>query len=313
MRDTLGSAMTELRVQLSGEHAELGEVPARDVARLIIEVERALASTAYVVLGRRRRSTGRYQQTIADAVRLRLLGVERGSVVPVLELPEVADAAAFDLDAPSLGEAALSALLGAANPTNSAHPAVAAALLDVAERVYVGDRYEALAFEVRRRGQVVTRARVDGQVRRRLRDFVNSVPSEAMRADAVLGVLYEADFERNTARLRSPARQVVEVRFSDEQADDIQAALRQQATLRGEVVYDAETQMVQRVVLREVIRGEQLALPDLDPDDFWRPRTFDELAEAHGSADAVSVDAVYDADATEDEREAFMAALAELG
>jgi len=175
----------------------------------------------------------------------------------------------------------------------------------------VGDRYETVTFEVRRGSGAITHTRVDARVRQRLRSVVDSAPNAAMRADVVLGVLVEADFEKNTARLRSPARQAVDVSFTDKQADDIQAALRQQATLRGEVAYDPRTPTVQKVLLREVVRGRQLVLHDLDPEEFWQARTFDDLAEAHGTASPLSVDHLY-SEASEDERDAFMAALAEL-
>lgn len=305
--------MTELRLRLTGQHAELGAIPAGDVARLIIEVERALVHTAYVVLGRRKSWTGRPEQPIAEAVRLRLRSVESGSVVPVLELPELPNTGMLDFETESLGEAALAALLGATDPTESVHPAVAAALLDVAEKAYIGDRYDTLTFEVRRPERSPATATVDARVRRSLREFVDAAPSEAMRPDAVLGVLFEANFEKNTARLRSPARQVVDVTFDDEHADDIQAALRQHTSLRGEVIYDPATQAVQRVIVRELVHGEQLVLPHVEPDHYWRARTLDELAETHGTTAPVRTDTMHDALASDEERDAFMAALADLG
>jgi hypothetical protein len=306
--------MTELRLRLTGEHAQLGEVPASDVARLIIEVERALVHTAYLVLGRRKSWTGRPEQTIAEAVRLRLRGVESGSVVPVLDLPgPTEEDGTLDFVAEPLGDAALALLLDAAEPAQRVHPRAAAALLDVAEKARIGDRYEALTMEARGPHRTWKRARVDRRVRRSLREYVDTAPEEAMRPDAVLGVLFEANFEKNTARLRSPARQVVEVAFGEDHADDIQAALRQQTALRGEVTYDPNTQTVQRVSLQEIMRGEQLALPGLDAEEYWASPSLDELAEAHGTTSVVEVAAMHDADATDEERDSFMAALAELG
>jgi hypothetical protein len=304
--------MTELRVRLTGEHAVLGEVPAVDVARLILEVERALLSSAYAVL-QRTRSTGRPKRPIADAVRLRLRAVESGSVVPVMELPDVeADEGTLDLDVEPLGDAALTTLLDAASAPQSAHPAVVAALAEVADTARIGDRYDEVVFEVRRPGRPRRSVGVDATVRRSLHECVDSLPPEATRPDAVIGTLFEANFERNTARLRSPTGQNVDVTFDDEHADDIQLALRRQTAIRGEVVYDPDKQLVQRVFLREFVRGEQLVLPDVDPDDYWRERSLDELAAASGTGEPVSVDAVFDADASDEERDAFMAALADL-
>ena len=81
--------MTELRVELSGEDARFGTVAAADVAVLIMGVERALSRAASVKLGRPKMTTGRYEQVIAQSVRLRLRALEEGSIVPVFEIPEL--------------------------------------------------------------------------------------------------------------------------------------------------------------------------------------------------------------------------------
>jgi hypothetical protein len=305
--------MSEVRVKLIGEDAKLGEVPASDVAKLIIEVELALRRAAAAIIGRPKTATGgRFKQSIESAIRLRLRAVEEGSVVPVLELPDAAEESGrLDLGDEALGEVALRALLEAADVQEGTNPTVASALLEVADSVHVGDRYEAIEFKVAANGRPGRKARVDGDARRRLRSYVDNTMSPAVRPDVVVGVLFEADFEKKTARLRSPTNQVVEVRFDDDLADDIQAALRQQATLRGEVSYDPKDHIARSVALREVVRGEQLVL-GLDADEFWREHTFAELAAIQGSGQPIDPSTLYDAEATDEEREAFMAALAEL-
>jgi hypothetical protein len=308
--------VTEVRVRLSGEHAELGQVPAGDVARLILEVERALARAAYVVLGRPRRQTGRYEQAIESAIRLRLSGLEAGSVVSVLELPALPepDDAALALDAESLGEAALDALLrAAADPkVDQADPYLAEAVLELADRLYIGERYDAVTIEARSERPRTRRvARIDHDVRARLREVVDDSTFTPVHRDTVVGVLVEADFERCTARLRGALRQAVDVRFTPNQADEIQAALREPATLQGEVTYDPRDHVVRSVTLRRIVRGEQMTL-DLDPDEFWRERSFDELAVMQATNEPVHVETLHDAEASEEERDAFMAALAEL-
>jgi hypothetical protein len=58
--------------------------------------------------------------------------------------------------------------------------------------------------------------------------------------------------------------------------------------------------------------GEQLVL-GLDPRAFWSSASFEELAHKQRSGQPVDPDAIYDAGASEQERDAFMSALAELG
>lgn len=304
--------MSELRVELAGEEAKLGEVPAADVARLILGVERAMARAASVVLGRPKTTTGRYDDVIERAVRLKLRAVVEGSVDAVMEVPGVAsgDDGTLDLDAASLGESALGQLLDAADPQKHPHPVVAKGLLEMTELLRVGERYDAITFDSKANGRR-RKVRVDGEVRARLRAYVDSVPPPPVRQDAVVGVLVEADFEKRTARLRTPTLPAVQVSFAEELDDDIHAALRQQATLRGEIVYDPKTHVARSVVLRKVDRGEQLVL-GLDAEEFWRERSFEDLARQQGAGEPVDPESLYDAEASDEERDAFMAVLAEL-
>jgi hypothetical protein len=305
--------MKAFRVKLDGEHARLGEVPAADVARLLLLLEKAAAQAAAVMLHQPKTTTGRYKGVIEQAVHFRLVAIEEGSVVPVLELP---DPVPFDgeqtlgLDVISLGESAVEALLDAAQkPTD---PIIAKAILDVADGMYVGERYDAIVFDVPANGRRRQRrkVKVDGRVRKRLRTYVDATPPPLPRPDDLVGVLVEADFERHTARLRTPTEAGIDVAFSDDQADDIQAALRQSSTVRGDVLYDAKTHTAKSVRLTEIVRGiEQLVL---DPGEFWRELSFEDLAERQGSGRPADPDALYDAEATDDERDAVMAALAEL-
>lgn len=304
--------MSELRVRLTGEHAELGEVPARDVAHLILEVERALMRVASAIAGRPRgASGGRYKQPVTDAVRLRLKGVESGSVVPVLEIPDVDTSEdALELDDESLGGAALSTLLNATEDEEHADLIAAEALLGIASKAGIGDRYEAVTFEVAANGKPARSVRLDGQKRQRLQKRVEEAPPP-VHPDTVVGRLYEANFDTRTAKLRSPAGQSVDVTFSEEHDDDIQSALRQEARLVGDVLYDQKENLVRSVTLSSMERGEQMIL-GLDADEFWLTRSFDDLAAIQGTSAPVDLDELYDADATEEERDAFIAGLSDL-
>jgi hypothetical protein len=61
--------------------------------------------------------------------------------------------------------------------------------------------------------------RVDGQVRQRLRSYVDSAPPVPTRTDALAGVLVEADFEKRTARLSATTEPAVQIGFDEKLAD----------------------------------------------------------------------------------------------
>jgi hypothetical protein len=118
---------TVLRVSLTGRDAELGKVAAADFARLLIGVERVVARAAGHVIGRQVKPTGRRGRTIEHATHFRLLAVETGSVVGVLELADAPeDDETLDLEAAGLGELALDAALATITAPEPAQ-------LDVAE------------------------------------------------------------------------------------------------------------------------------------------------------------------------------------
>src|ERR671918_6693 len=100
--------MTEIRVKLEGEQAQLGRIPSADVARLLLLLEKAAAQAAAVILHQPKTTTGRYKGVIEQAVHFRLVSIEAGSVAPVLELPDTAPpelgAATLDFDVVTLGE-----------------------------------------------------------------------------------------------------------------------------------------------------------------------------------------------------------------
>jgi hypothetical protein len=308
--------MSELRIKLEGDTARLGQVPAADVAQLILSFERALAQAAAVVLGKPKTTTGRYKAVIEQAAALRLVAIEEGSVVPVLELPDhvpLADKDELDFDVATLGHSALDTVLDvAANDAGKpVHPLVAKAVLEMTERLHIGTRYEAMTLiEAPNGSRAGRQARVDGAARERLHRCVAEAESLATRAEDLTGVLFEADFEKRTARLRTATQGVVEVSFEPEHDDAIHTALRQSSTVRGEVIYDPHTHAAKTVHLQEVVRGiEQLVL---DPGVFWRAASFAELAAEQGAGAPIDPASLEDDQASEQEREAFMAAIGEL-
>jgi hypothetical protein len=308
--------MAEFEIKLEGDEAKLGRVPARDVALLLLGAENAVMRAASVVLRRPKRAPGRGEGVVEQASRFRLQAIKEGSVRAVLELPEP-DAAlvpnALDFDVPSLSEMAVEEVMNTLD-TGAGDPRVAGALLDLAKRVRIGERYDGVRF-VLKPTRVAPRKRrrtawLDAALTERLRENVER-GKDPPRDDSLFGVLVEADFERNSARLRGPFNEVVTVAFDEALADDIQDALRRQASFEGEVAYDPETHMARSVRARRITRGTQLGL-DLDQDEFWTERSFAELAAAQGDGLATKPDELFDAEATDEERDAFMAALAEL-
>lgn len=298
-----------LRVRLEGQEAELGRVAASDFARLLLGTQSAIQRAAGHVIGRALPETGRPGKTIEDTTRLRLVAIERGSVVAVLVAPERApDPDSLELADRSLGELAIEKALCTAAGDEADLPDVADAFVRMAEEVGIGRRYEAVVFE--HAHEAHDRAvRIDAASVQRLAAAARR-PATA-KDDSVVGVLVEADFESFSARLRGPDGSKTQVQFPPDMAGEIQQALRERARLRGEVHYDPKTSEARAVELRQIVRGDQLAL-GLDPGDFWTTRSVGEIAAEHGIATITDVDTIRDREATEDEVDRMLAALEEM-
>lgn len=295
-----------LRVRLTGAEARLGRIPASDIAKLLLGVERAVARATGEVLGRRLRQTGRWGKLIESAVRFRLVGIEEGSVVGILELPELEpEPDTLNFDVSTLGELGLVAALKTA-VGQTADSYVARAFVTLADRVGVGGRYEAVTFETDVDG-APERVVVDAAARERLFEVAEQDLPEP-RADTLVGVLVEADFEHLTARLRASDGQPVAVSFDEDQADEIQEALRRPAELVGEITYDPHSSQAVKVELRAITRAEQLAM-HLETGEFWREVTIEDLSAERGIEPVTEAREFGDPELTDEEAEAFLAAL----
>lgn len=239
--------------------------------------------------------------------RFRLLGIEEGSVVGVLELPDATgEDGTLDLDLVSLGEAAVDQALATASGDETEHRDVAEAFVRLADAVGVGTRFTALLLEDDDGSPPVT---LDGAARDRLDHLASSAPPT--RDDHLIGVLFEANFEKNTARLRTAGGQQLDILFSFELADAIQEGLRRQAELVGEVSYDPKTMEARSVELHKIVRSEQLSM-GLDTGDFWATPTITELAEARGIGPVTDLQALRDTEASDEEIEGMLAFLDEM-
>jgi len=301
---------TRLRVALEGDEAELGRVAAGDVARMLLGVERAVARAAGHVIGRQVKSTGRRGRTIEDTTRFRLVGIERGSVVGVLELPdERLDADSLDVDVQSLGEIALENALQTAAGDRTDQLDVAEAFVRLADDLGVGSRFSALVLEEGAAHAPDRRVILDRTSRDHLFEAISAGPDA--RQDSLVGVLVEADFERNTARLRTSSDRRIAVTFESEFADKIQEGLRRQAELSGEVEYDPKTLEARSVKLRRIVEPEQLSV-GLEGGDFWAPRPVAELAREQGVEPITDVEQLRDDETSAEEVDRLIAALAEM-
>ena len=131
---------------------------------------------------------------------------------------------------PSLGPLALGSALATAAGEETEQVDVAEAFVRLVDDVGVGSRFQSLTLEEEGPAgrKMMT---LDRSARDRLFEIVSATPSA--RDDSLVGVLVEADFESNTARLRTTGGQRIALRFETELADSIQEGLRQ-SEFRGE-------------------------------------------------------------------------------
>lgn len=268
----------EFRATLRGSDATLGVVRARDVARLIVGLESAVAAAAYATLGKPRRgSTGRHRAAIEAVSRLRFQNVEPGSVVAVLRLPHLAETTTdtFDVGVDDLAGAAFDQIVASFDlPDDQVDPGIARALADLGQELGIGERHdELLLTSARTTGQ----GRLNGEARERMRRLADAPLGH--QPDVLVGTLREADFDRRTARLHTSTGETVVVDFPADLDDQIQEALRGKATFEGIVSFDPTTTTVKRVELRRISNPEMLPF---DTSAFWEATSVEALAEAQG-------------------------------
>ena len=131
-------------------------------------------------------------------------------------------------------------------------------------------------------------------------------PPRFVRSTSI--VLFEADFERHSARVRTQDDGVVELVFEEEQAPAIKEALRERSQFRGEVSFDPITNSVKSVRLSEITRFEQLLLGDDGSQVFWHPLSFDELVATQGTTPIESFDHLRDESLYDSEYQKFVEA-----
>lgn len=296
-----------MRVVLRGDSARLGEVRARDVARVLTGLEAALAAAAYNALGRpRRAAVGRREAAVEAAARLHFVNVQPGSVATTLALPNLAEQgeAGLQFGVDDLAGAAYDHLVAAFSaPDEEVDRGLARALAELAESLGIGERHQELVLESERTSRPVRLGEVE---RARMRRLAGARPRR--QEDVLVGSLREADFDRQTARLHLATGETVTVSFPPALEDEIYQVLRGQALVEGLVTYDPNTSVARRVEVRAVASPE--ALP-FDSGAFWNPLPSARDLSASMAASAALVEEGPSL-LTADERRELVAALAEL-
>ncbi|MCY3585528.1 MAG: hypothetical protein F4Z53_15170 [Acidimicrobiales bacterium] len=297
---------TRLVFRLAGEDARLGRADAVDVAHLILGANSVMRRTAAVLAGRRPGSRGRLPRQIADAVRLHLCGISEGSLVVEFELPDAPDESdALDLDDAPLGETTARTAFAVLEGSETGFPETTTAWNQLANDLDIGGRNDSLTLNMPSHAQPP--AVLDESARARLA-AASQRENRDDEAGERVGVLFEADFEKNTACLRTAEGTAVAVKFDEEQAALIKEALRERTRLRGHITYSERTSEAVAVDLVEILRADQLVL-GVPVTDFWTTRSVAELAEEQGVTPVVSIDELRDDTISEHEAKAFMEAL----
>lgn len=272
----------------------LEDVPAADVAAFITGVVRLVARAAGHAVGRPVKETGRRESIVDMASRVRLQSIRSGSVA-ISVLPALGPAFpigdSLALVAETASERALSIVYQAVGSSSASYPDVAALWAEVGEGLGIGERYTGISIEP------VDRARVT--LDRPAIDRLRATAQHAQRAvtrNLVTGVLYEADFEAFTAKLRDPTRSSVSVKFDAGSAGAIKEALRGRTTLVGHVTYDAKAGRVVSVRVERVEEPLQLTA-----DDFWAEKSVESIVREQGiqaldDAASLRMDGVSDED-----------------
>ncbi len=300
--------MPRYEVRLVGKAAKLGEVPAVDVGKLLLGVQSAVARAAGAAIGRQVKTRGRWERVIEDATRLRLVQLRRGSIIAEFDISAATPTEPeLDLSVDTLGDVGWRAANSAITDPSAADLGVVVRLSQLAEELGIGDRYDSVQF-----GSLgaATPARVelDGAKRAQLAAVVRFRRDQTSPPAVIAGVLFEADFEKKTAHVRTVTGEPVEVVFDDELADEIHEALRQRSQFEGEVTFDPVTNSIKSVKLRRVTRTEQLLLGD-EAAAFWHDRSAEELIAEQGKRPVQSFAELRDESLSDEEFEAFLAAL----
>jgi len=295
-----GGVVDQLRVELKGIDARLGAVPAADVARTILALERAVAWTASVVTGRPSKRPGRRARAVEFASDLRLVAVIEGNSIDiVVSLPEVGPAVddTLEIELLHLSRLAAERIVDAAlGEGPEAHPYTVEALSLLTTELDIGQRYTAVQLTQSGDGREPRTVTLDEKQRFRLEALAGTATAPGAEDpnvdENVLGRVVAADFEQGTGRVRRSDEVATDIRIPPDMARAVKDALLEQASLAGRRhARELELQSIRRDVL-----------PVLDAGDFWAPPN----AAALENAPHFSADDFYDPELTGEERDDFV-------
>jgi hypothetical protein len=234
-----------------------------------------VARAAGYAIGRPVKDTGRYESIVKAASKVRIDSVSSGSVVVTLlpsrhEVFRLGDN--LGLDAETVSQRALAISREAATDRASDYPDVARGWIELADRLGVGRQYQRVVIRAPDRDPVT----LDQDAHVALRGMLATTLA-GVEGDTVRGVLYEANFETLTAKLRNQRGETVEVQFDLDHAAEIKEALRNPTTIAGRATYDRRTNRLVSVQLEQLVRPVQLAA-----EEFWADRPVREILREQG-------------------------------
>jgi hypothetical protein len=254
---------------------DLGEVPAEDVATFIHELVRVIARAAGYAINRPVKDTGRYEAIVKAASKVRIDSIATGSVVVTLlpshhEVFRLGDN--LGLDAETVSQRAMAISHEAAGPRAADYADVARQWVELSDRVGVGRQYRRVVVRAAGRDPVT----IDAASKASLREIVATTLA-GVEGDTVRGVLYEANFESLTAKLRNQKGDAVDVHFDLDDASAIKEALRNPATIAGRATYDRKTNRLLTIQLEELIQPVQTMA-----DELWQHRPIRQVLKEKG-------------------------------
>lgn len=300
-----GRPDAEFRWTLEGPG--LGDVEMADVGAFMSGIHRVVQHACGHAVGREVKVRGRREQAIEQASKIRLAWVESGSVT-VYGNPAVAppEPGSLLLDTPTISELGLQISFGALGQDAKNYPDVAGTWVAVADELGIGKRFNALRMDDLRTSKPRT-AVLDAARKERLRTVAAAASLRSVTGHWVTGRLFEADFDKRTAKLKAPGGGIVTVEFPDELADEIQQALRRYPVLTGEIKFDPKTNQAVSVRVRRINIGQQMPMFGVD---FWNDSTIADLRSGGGLA-GVTDPAKLRVEASDDEWAAFFDAVGE--
>jgi hypothetical protein len=271
---------SNFRVRLEGPNG-LGDLTVREVASFLNAIVEIVAKGAEELVSTPVATTGRHVAPVEQASKIRLTSLRSGSLVAGIATAKADQpAGAFQFQDRTLSESALLKVMDTVGSDEEAaeHPRVAMGIVEAYEHSASRFPDAQIVIDDIRRHRSVTVDRARSQQLRRVAARSSLV---GVAGRELTGRLFEADFERRIAHVRTPDNAVVEVRFDAIHDDDIHRYLRSRATIIADVTFDPATGRIKRLQVREVLAGSQLGL-DFGGVDFWRDPDLHQLVAAVG-------------------------------